>query len=233
MPLEDSDFICAGWRWDASLRELSKYRRKGKGWEEQPEAVERLQPVRSVTWHRWSQAPMQSSTGQLMPASLSRIVAAYEAGGDLTINEFDRSCAEKLAKAIAEAEGQTVVLQGAPSGRRGGNLPARDQMGRLVSRTGRTEVILDEVGGEITVLKAKRPFGKSRRTFRTNEIRHLELGYDVKGPIETFTVSAIVGPEEENLGLAAYSGYEGWADPAEWRDFTQELARSLGVEARI
>jgi len=233
MPPDDSDFICGGWRWDAALRELSRYQRKGKGWEEQPQAVERLNPVRSVTWHRWSQAPMQSSTGQIMPASLSRIVVAYEAGGDLTINEFDRSCAEKLARAIAEAEGQTVVMRGAPSGSRGGNLPSRDQMGRLVNRSARVEVILDEVGGEILVSKAKRPFGKSRRTFRTNEVRRLELGYDVKGPVETFAVSALVGPAEEKLALATYSGYEGWADPAEWRDFTQELARSLGVEARV
>lgn len=233
MPPEDSDFICAGWRWDATLRELSKYQRKGKGWEDQPEAVERLSPVRSVTWHQWSQAPMQSSTGQIMPASLSRVVVAYEAGGDLTINEFDRSCAEKLAKAIAAAERQEVVLEGAPGGRRGGNLPSRDQMGRLVNRPGRIEVILDEAGGEITVSKAKRPFGKSRRSLRTNEVRSLELGYDVKGPIETFTVTAIVGPEEEKLAIASYSGFEGWADPVEWREFTQELARTLGVEAHV
>ena len=232
MSPDDSDFICDGWRWDPAQRELSKYERSGKTWQDQPEAVERLKPVRSVTWHRWSQAPMQSSTGQLMPASLSRVVVAYETGGDLTINEFDRSCAEKLATAIARAAGQQVIEEGAPGGRRGGNLPARDQMGRLVNRAGRTEVVLDEVGGEIMVSKAKRPFGKSRRSFRTNEVRRLELGYEVKGPLEIFTVSAIVGPEEEKLSIASFSGYEGWSDPTEWRDFTNDLARSLGVEAK-
>jgi len=63
------------------------------------------------------------------------------------------------------------------------------------------------------------------------EVRRLELGYEVKGPVETFTVYAAVGPEEEKLALASYQGFEGWADPGEWREFTQDLARSLGVEA--
>jgi len=81
------------------------------------------------------------------------------------------------------------------------------------------------------VTKSKRLFGKSRRNFRTSEIRRLELGYEVKGPVEIFTVYAAVGPEEEKLALASYQGFEGWADPGEWREFTQDLARSLGVEA--
>jgi len=232
MAPEDSDFLCGNWVWDPVLRELRHYQRKGKKWSDEPDAVERLKPVRSVGWHRWSQAPMQTSTGQMMPPSLSRVVAAFEGGGDLTINENDRACAEKLARTIAEAYGVDLVEAGAPGGRRGGNLPSRDQMGRLVNRSGRLQVVLDEVGGEVTVTKSKRFFGKSRRTFRTNEIRRLELGYEVNGPIETFTVLALVGPEEEKVPLASYQGYEGWADPEEWREFTRDLARSLGVEAR-
>ncbi len=94
-------------------------------------------------------------------------------------------------------------------------------MGRLVNEDGRQQVVLDEVGGEITVTKSKRLFGKKRRTFRTSEIRHLELGYNVKGPIERFAVVAVLaGPEEEKLPLASYEGFEGWADPEEWREFT-------------
>jgi len=231
MAPEDVDFLCGNWVWDPALRELSNYPRKGKKHANEPEAVERLKPIRSVTWHRWSQAPIQTSTGQMMPPNLSRVVIAYEEGGDLTINEYDRPCAEKLARTIAEAYALPVIEEGAPGGRRGGNLPSRDQMGRLANRSGRIEVVIDEVGGDITVTKSKRLFGKSRRNFRTSEIRRLELGYEVKGPVEIFTVYAAVGPEEEKLALASYQGFEGWADPGEWREFTQDLARSLGVEA--
>jgi hypothetical protein len=231
---EASEFLCGDWVWDATLRELRHYPRKKKGWAEEPDAAERLEPVRSVTWYRWSQAPMMTSTGQPTGTSQSRVVAAYERGGDLTIDEADRGCAEQLAKAIAGAFGLEVLLEGAPTGRRGGNLPSRDQMGRLVNRSGREEVILDEVAGEITVVTSKRLFGKSRRVIRTAELRHLELEYTVKGPMERFAVvAALAGAEERRLALVAFEGYEGWADPAEWREFTQELARSLGVEARI
>jgi hypothetical protein len=176
---------------------------------------------------------MQTATGQVMPASLSRVLLEYEGGGDLTVNENDRACAEKLARTIAEAYGLPVIEAGAPGGRRGGNLPPRDQMGRLVTMAGREEVVLDDVAGELTVTKRGRLWGKKRRTLRTNEISRLELGYDVKGPIETFTVWAMVGPEDEKLPLASYAGYEGWADPEEWREFTRDLGRSLGVEARL
>ena len=233
MAPEESDFLCDNWIWDPALRELRHYERKGKKGSDEPDAVEQLKPVRSVTLHRWSQAPMQTSTGQVMPPSLSRVVAAFEGGGDLTINENERACADKLARAIADAYGLPVIEEGAPGGRRGGNLPSRDQMGRLVNEVGREQVILDEVGGEITVTKRGRLWGKKRHTFRTNEIRRLELGYDVRGPVETFTVWAIAGPEEEKIALASYSGYEGWADPEEWREFTRGLGRSLGVEARV
>jgi len=233
MSPDEGDLLCGGWLWDAALRELRNYAPKGKKWADEPQAVERLKPVRSVTWHRWSQAPMQTSTGQIMPPSLSRVVVAYDDGGDLVINEYDRACADKLARAIAEAYGLPVIEEGAPGGWRGGNLPARDQMGRLVNRSGRTDVVLDEAGGEITVTKRGRLWGKKRRTLRTNEVRRLELGYEVGGPVETFTVWAIVGPEEEKIPLTAYSGYEGWADPEEWREFTRELAGSLGVEVSV
>ncbi|TMB65534.1 MAG: hypothetical protein E6J43_11890 [Chloroflexi bacterium] len=215
------------------MRELRNYPRKGKKHAEEPRAVERLKPVRSVTWHRWSQAPMQTATGHVLPPNLSRVVAAYEGGGDLTINEYDRGCAEKLAKAIAEAYGLQVIEEGAPGGRRSGNLPAKDQMGRLVNEAGREQVILDEVGGEITVTKEGRLWGKKRRTLRTNEVRRLELGYEVAGPVETFTVWAVVGPDEEKIPLASYSGYEGWAEPEEWREFTRDLGRSLGVDVHV
>jgi hypothetical protein len=228
---EDSEILCEGWAWDPVLRELRKYRRGKKGWEDEPEAVERLQPAKSVALHRWSQPPMQTSTGQVVPSSMARLVISYEAGGNLEINENDRSCAEKLAAAIAQSYGLPVIEEGAPGGRRGGNLPERDDMGRLRSTTGKTEVVLDEVAREITVSTRRFPIGKKRRTIQLAELRRLELTYEVKGATETFTVWGIVTYEEERIPLAAYEGYEGWADPQEWRDFTEELGRSLGVEA--
>jgi hypothetical protein len=217
--------------WDRVMRELRYHERTRKGWKEEPEQVERLPAVRSVTWHRWSQAPMQTATGGVMPSSLSRVVAAYDGGGDLTLNENDRDCAGKLARAIAEAYGLEVVEEGAPGGRRRGNLPQRDEMGRLVSHSGRTEVTLDEVAREIVESRQRFPFGKSRRRFSLAEVRRLELTYEVKGPLETFTLWAVVGPEErERLPVVSYQGYEGWADPEEWREFAREMGRSLGVE---
>src|SRR5437867_2575766 len=150
LPPDEGDFLCADWVWDAALRELRNYPRKGKRHADEPQAVERLKPVRSVTWHRWSQAPMQTATGHVLPPSLSRVVVAYEGGGDLTINEYDRGCAEELAS-----------------------------------------------------------------------------------PIETFTVWAVVGAEGEKMSLTSYSGYGGWAEPEEWREFVRELGRSLGAEGRV
>jgi len=232
MSPEASEFLCGDWVWDPGLRELRHYERRKKGWAEAPDAAERLNPVRSVTWHRWSQAPMQSSTGQPIGSRQSRIVAAYEGGGDLTIDEADRECAEKLARAIAGAYGLEIAQEGAPTGRRGGNLPKRDDMGRLGTAVGKTQVVLDEVGGEI-IVSEKRMLGKKHRSIRTSEIRWVELEYTVRGPIERFAVQAAAGVEGEKLPLAVYEGYEGWADPLEWREFTNELARSLGVESRL
>ena len=226
---EDSDFLCGGWIWDSVMKELRYHERTRKGWKEEPEQVERLRTVRSVTLHRWSQAPMQTSTGAMMPSSLSRIVVAFEGGGDITLNENDRACAETLAKAVAESSGLTVVEEGAPGGRRGGNLPPRDEMGRMATTIGKTEVTVDETMREIAV-KRGRLIGSARRTVAFAEVRRLELTYEVKGALETFTLWATVGLEdEERLAIAAYEGYEGWADPAEWRDFAREVAASIGV----
>ena len=234
MTLEDTDFLCNGWRWDPVLRELSKHARKGKRWQEKPEATERLPPVRSVTWHRWSQAPMATSTGARIGPVLCRIVAAYAGGGDLTINEPDRECAGKLAQAIAEAYGLEVIEEGAPGGRRGGNLPTPDEMGRLASRAGGTEAVFDPASGEIVVAEPKRPFGTKRRRISTREVHLLELEHIATPPLERFTVWAVTDAGEgDRVPLALYEGYEGWADPEEWRRFTEETARSLGVEAKV
>ncbi len=230
---EPYEFLCGDWVWDAALHEMRHYERGKKGWAQEPDALERLGPVRSVTWYRWSQAPMPTPSGQASGPSQSRVVAAYAGGGDITIDESDRGCAEKIATAIASAYGLEVLHEGAPGGRRRGNLPPRDPMGRLAYKSGRDEVVLDEVGGEIFVTRAKRPFGKTRRSFRTTEIRRLELNSELNGLMESFAVVAVVGAEEEELPLASYQGYEGWADPGEWREFTEELARGLRVEARI
>jgi len=227
---DDADFLCGGWIWDPVHRELRFHTRTRKGWKDEPEQVERLRAVASVTWHRWSQAPMQTAAGDFIPPSHSRVVVAYEGGGDLTINEADRDCAGKLAGAIAAAYGLSLVEAGAPGGRRTGNLPARDEMERLASSSGREEVTLDETGREIVVARKRFPFGRSRRRVSFAEVRRLELTCEVKGPTETFTVWALVGVEEERLPVAAYQGYEGWADPEEWREFARALASSMGVE---
>lgn len=230
---EPGDFLCGNWVWDALLKELRFYERAGKGWKEQPEAVERLQPVKSVTWYRWSQAPMVSGSGQAMGSRMSRVVAAYEGGGDLTVNEAERDCAEKIADAIAAAFGLNVVHAGAPTGRHAGNLPKRDSMGRLVGRTGRTETVLDDTAGQLTMTAKKRVLGKSRQTWQTSEIRRLELSYEIRGPVERYAVAALIGPEEERVTVASYEGYEGWAEPGEWREFAAELGTKLGLDVRV
>lgn len=230
---QDSDFLCGGWIFDPVQRELRKFERGKKGWKEEPEAVERLQAATSVTLYRWGQTPMQTATGQMMPASLARVAVAYDVGGVLDINENDRECAHKLATAIAESYGFDVIEEGAPGGRRSGNLPSRDQMGRLVNRSGKTEVILDDAKREITISKRRFPIGKKRRTLSLAELRRLDLGYEVAGPTETFTVWGLVGFDEERVPFASYSGFEGWADPQEWREFADELAQSLGVELTV
>ncbi|MCH7617775.1 MAG: hypothetical protein J4N36_03160 [Chloroflexi bacterium] len=231
---DESEILCGDWAWDAVLRELRHFPRKGKGHADEPDGVERLPPVRSVTWYRWSQAPMQAHTGgDPMPAGLSRVVAEYQGGGNLTVNELDRDCAGQIAEAIASAEGLEVQHEGAPTGRSGGNLPQRDEMGRLRATSGRSDIILDEVAGEVQVSRRKRLLGREKRSYSTSEIRHLELTYETKGSQETFAVVAVIGPEEVRVTVASYTGFEGWAEPGEWREFTEDLARSLGVEARL
>jgi len=230
---DESEFLCGDWLWDPVLREMRHYPRRGKkGHAGEPDAVERLEPAQSVRLHRWSQQPMQTSTGEVMPARQARVVVQYADGRKLEINEPDRECAEKIASTIAGAYGLTVEEPGAPAGRRGGNLPQRDQMGRLVNEDRRVKTVLDEAAGELTVTRKKGLFRSEKRDLRTTEIRRLELGYEITGPTETFAVYAVVGAEDERIPIASYSGLEGWADPQEWREFTRDLARRLGVEAR-
>jgi len=231
---DETGFLCGDWLWDPMLREMRHYPRRGKkGHADEPDAIERLEPAQSVRLHRWSQQPMQTSTGEVMPARQARVVVQYADGRKLEMNEPDRQCAEKIASTIAAAYGLTVEEPGAPAGRRAGNLPQRDQMGRLVNEGRGIKAVLDDAAGDMRVTRKKGLFRSEKREIRTTEIRRLELGYDVAGPTETFAVYAIVGPEEERIPIASYSGLEGWADPQEWREFTGDLARRLGVEARV
>lgn len=231
MAPEERDFLCGGWVWDPLRRELRYYQRKGKGWSDEPEAVERLQEVRSITWHRWSQQPMGAAGGGHLPSKLSRIVVEYRDGGTLTLNENDRECAGKLAAALAEAFGVPLVEAGAPGGPRPGTAPRPDEMGRLLHRGRRTETLLDPRAGEI-IERRRRWFGLLRRERRIpfREVRRLELSYEVKGEMEEFRLDALWGPMEERLTIAAYQGYEGWADRAEWEGLAAEVARAMGVE---
>lgn len=226
---DESEFLCGDWLWDASLRELRHYERKKKGHAEQPDSVEQLPSAKAVTLYLWSQQPMAGHTGGGVGSpNMARLEVTYEDGRKLTINENSRECARKLASTIATASGLEVVEAGAPTGKSGGNLPKRDSMNRFQYDDGRVKTTLDESMGELRTSKKKR-LGSTKGTYRTADIRRLELAREVRGPTETITVYAVVGPEEETVPVAGYSGFEGWADVAEWREFTVDLARSLGT----
>lgn len=229
-PEERRDLLCGGWAWDPFLRELRHYPRTRKGWAQEPDAVERLREVRSITWHRWSQQPLASATGQALPGRLSRIVVEYREGGSLTINENDRECAARLAAAIAEAFGVPVREAGAPGGPRRGTAPRRDDAGRLIHRAPRSETVLDDAAGEIVEM-GRRWLGlkRWRRRIPFSEVRRLELFYTVRGDMEEFRLSAVWGPAENRVTLASYRGYEGWADRSEWEALAAEVARAIGT----
>lgn len=227
----EGDFLCDGWVWDPRSRELRYHRRTRRGWGEEPEAVERLRDVRAITWYRWSQQPMGTPAGGQVPGKLSRIVVEYRDGGSLTINENDRECARRLASALAEAFGVAVVEAGAPGGPRPGTAPRPDEAGRLVHRAGGRETVTDERAGEI-VETARRWLGLRVRQRRIPfaQVRRLELSYEVKGEWEELRLDALCGPMEERVTIAAYRGYEGWADRGEWEALAAEMARAMGVE---
>lgn len=228
---DESELLCGGWAFDAALKEMRHYPRHKKGYADTPDAVERLEPAKSVTLYQWSQQPMTSSTGDRPPsASQARVEVVYVDGRKLTINEDDRFCARKIGEAIAAAYGMSLLEQGAPAGVRGGNLPTRDSMGRLRYSDGRVSTTLDESIGELQMRRSKRFFRSEKKTWRTQDIRRLELARELRGPTESFVVYAITGPEEERVPVAGYSGYEGWADIEEWRGFTKELAQVLHVD---
>jgi hypothetical protein len=227
---DEAQFLCGDWVWDAALRELRHYERRKKGHAEEPDAVERLEPAKSVTLYQWSQQPMQTATGQISTGRLSRVVVEYADGRKLDINEDDRECAHQLAEAVAGAYGLAVAYEGAPTGRRGGNLPQHDNMGRLVYREGRLETVLDQAAGVLQTTRKGRFFGKERREYRTADVRRLELRRELAGPNETISVEAVVGPDEERVRVAGHSGFEGWAEIGEWREFTAEVAGTLSVD---
>jgi hypothetical protein len=228
-----AEFLCGGWKWDPAMRELRHYPRRGRrGFAAEPDAVEQLQPARTLTVHRWSQPPMQTSTGEMTSPRHARILLKYEDGRELEINEDDRVCAEKLVATLAEACGLEPAWLGAPGGWHRGILPERDDMGRLTYKGRGVETVLDEAAGILTVTRKGRLFSKKRRELRISEIRALDLEEKLDGGSEVFTVYALLYPEDERVPVAAYRGMEGWADAGEWREFARDLGRSLGVEAR-
>ena len=227
MAPEDSDFLCRGWVCDSALGELRYYERTKKGWKEAPEQVERLRPIRSLTWQRWSQAPIPTPYGRPAPPSLSRIVIEFEGGGSLSITENDRQCAGKLAATLAAAFGVEVVEAGAP-GRKFPTVPQPDQMGRWLSRFGRTEVVVDRTLREIVETSRRLGLASGQRRMPFAEVRRLELGHTLKGPSEEYRLTAVYGMEERRLPLILYRGYEGWSLPGEWEAFARELADEFG-----
>jgi hypothetical protein len=228
---DESELLCGGWAFDASLREMRHYPRHKKGYAETPDAVERLEPARSITLYQWSQQPMGTSTGgRPLGASQARVEVVYQDGRKLTINEDDRTCARKIAEAIAASYDLPLLERGAPTGASSGNLPKRDEMGRLQYSDGKTSTVLDDSLGELRVKRSKKFFRDEKQTFRTQDVRRLELARELRGAAETFVVYAITGPEEQRIPIAAYTGFEGWADAEEWRAFTKDLAQVLHVE---
>lgn len=228
---DESQLLCGGWAFDPALREMRHYPRHKKGYADTPDAVERLEPATSVTLYQWSQQPMGSSTGDRpLAASQARVEVVYQDGRKLTINEDDRSCARKIGEAIAASYGMPLLERGAPAGASGGYLPERDQMGRLRYSSGKVTTVLDDATGELQVKRAKRFLRDEKQTYRTTEIRRLVLAREVRLPMESFIVYAVVGPEEERVPVAGYTGWEGWADIEEWRGFTRDLAQTLHVD---
>jgi hypothetical protein len=221
---EQSDFLCQGWVWDPLLRELRVHKREKRRWSEEPEETVRLRDVERVRWHRWAQAGRGGGA-----ESLSRIVAKF-ADGEVTLNENDRECAEKLVSTLASAFGVEVEETGAPGERLPSTVPSLDERGRLVSRQGRTETVVDTAAGEIVETRKRSGFRKSQRRIPFGEVRRVELAHEVKGPLEEYRLMAVYGVEEQRALLALYQGYEGWAKPEEWREFAGELGRTLGVE---
>jgi hypothetical protein len=224
MAPEESDFICRGWAWDSLQRELRVYKRERKRWSEKPEETVQLRDVEWVRWHRWAQA------GRRGAESLSRIVVRF-ADGELALNENDRECAEKLASTLASVFEVAVEEVGAPGERLPGTTPSLDEMGRLASRQGRTETVVDTSAGEIVETTKKR-FGLStnQRRIPFGEVRRLELAHEVKGPMEEYRLTAVHGVEEQRVLVALYQGFEGWAIREEWQEFAESLGRTLGAE---
>src|SRR5258708_32595860 len=164
---DESEFLCGDWMWDASLRELRHFPRRKKGHADEPDATERLETAKSVTLYVWSQQPMMSSqTGDRhVTPNLARLDVEYADGRKLTINEGDRDCVRKVAGAIAAAYGLEGREEGAPTGRRGGNLPSRDEMGRPRYSGERVETELDEATDRVRTSGRKLLDGKQRQTF--------------------------------------------------------------------
>ena len=225
MAPEESDFLCRGWIWDSLLRELRVHKREKKGWSEEPEETVRLRDVERVRWHRWAQAGRGGGA-----ESLSRIAIRF-ADGELSLNENDRECAGKLASTLASAFGVEVEEVGAPGERLPHTVPPLDETGRLVSRQGRTETVVDTAAAEIVETKKRQfGFGADQRRIPFAEVRRLELAHEVKGPIEEYRLTAVYGVEEQRAVVVSYQGFEGWAMPEEWQEFAESLARQFGVE---
>ena len=227
MSTQNGEFKCGGWTWDPARRELCFHERKGADRQGEPVQVEKLRPVKSVILHKWSQAPMRSPSGRSIPGHLSRIVIRFEDGGDITINENDRRCARLLAEAVATTYGLDVEEAGAPGERRPSILPVADRAGRLVSRLGSVQTVVDRNTGEIIETRG-RFLGKKKRIVQFANVRRLELHRRVKGSTEQLSLTAIYGPEEQRVLVAGYEGFEGWSSSEAWHDFGHSMARAMG-----
>ncbi|HZP25734.1 MAG TPA: hypothetical protein VFB90_01675 [Dehalococcoidia bacterium] len=228
---DSRDFICQGWQYDPVMRQLRVYaQEKRNTWSAEPLSEVQLADVKRIVWHRWSQQPGRPHHGgDILPQSLSRIVVAFADGRELTLDENDRECAEKLANLLATESRVQLETAGAPSAGPS-TLPQRDAQGRYRSLVGKTETALDMAMREIDVNAHRFPLRRSRQRIPFSEVRHLALEYSVKLPFEEYALVAAYGPEEQRLPVIVYRGWEGWADAEEWRRFAQELASELGVQ---
>lgn len=229
---DSRDFICQGWQYDPVMRELRVYEQEKRNkWSEEPLSTVQLSEVKRILWRRWSQqSGRPHHGGDILPQSLSRIVVTFADGRELTLDENDRECAEKLANLLASETKVTLETAGAPSSSPGSTLPQRDNQGRYRSRDGKTEVTMDTVTREIEANTHRFPLRRSRQRVPFSEVRRLALEYSVKLPFEEYAVVAAYGPEEQRLPVIVYRSWEGWADVEEWRRFAQELASDMGVQ---
>lgn len=79
-------------------------------------------------------------------------------------------------------------------------------------------------------METKRYLGvtTSQKAVKFNDVQQLELSYKVKGPVETYQITAVHGSMGQRITVASYQGLEGWARCEEWQQLAKRMARDMG-----